>query len=149
MNTEKPLGYILGQTVHAYKGVIMQAFKEQGVVLSFENFAIMIQLSLNKNLTQQELADELHKDKSIILRQISVLLDNNYVVRTQDENDGRKKNLMLTLKGEEELSKAKQIAKSLGAQLLAGVDSADFQAFRRVAEMIQHNAGFTPTDCRS
>lgn len=147
MDTDKPLGHILGQTIHAYKGSIMQEFKEQEIHLSFEHFAIMFQLSLNKNWTQQELADVFNKDKSIILRQISVLLDHGYVVRSQDKHDGRKKNLMLTSKGEEELDKAKRIAKSLVDKLLAGVNTEDFQIFRRVSEMIQRNAGFTPNVC--
>jgi len=81
MGLSKPLGYMLGRTHRVYKNLIVTEFKKQEIELSFEQFVMMQMLNSDCTLIQQDVANQLQKDKSIIVRQINVLLELEYIVR--------------------------------------------------------------------
>lgn len=141
MSLEKPLGYLLGHTVRIYKNKLTSKLKENDAELSFEQYMILLQLRAREDLTQQDLANHLQKDKSIILRQINALIEKRYVIRLNDKVDKRKKNLIMTQKGYEALAISKAIAKKLSDELLSGVDSEDLQVFEKVLDVIRQNSG--------
>ncbi|RKD92897.1 MarR family winged helix-turn-helix transcriptional regulator [Mangrovibacterium diazotrophicum] len=148
MNTQKPLTYLLGQTMQMVKLCFIAEFKKHDIELSLEQFIILHQLSQNENITQQDLSNELQKDKSIILRQINTLLEKRYVVRLPDKEDKRKKNLILTQKGYDALTFSKSIAQTLSAELLQGVSTEELKNFENVIEKIQRNTGHEPEQCK-
>ena len=141
MSIERPLGYLLGHTMRIYKNKLTAKLKENNAELSFEQYIILLQLNERENLTQQDLANHLQKDKSIILRQINTLLEMSYIVRMTDSDDKRKKNLIMTQKGYDILAFSKSIAKKLSDELLSGVDPADLQIFEKVLDTIRTNSG--------
>lgn len=141
MSLEKPLGYLLGHTMRVYKNKLMAKLKENNAELSFEQYLILLQLNTREDLTQQDLANHLQKDKSIILRQINALIEKRYVIRMTDGDDKRKKNLIMTQKGYDALAFSKVIAKKLADELLSGVNSIDLQVFEKVLEVIRLNSG--------
>jgi len=95
----------------------------------------------NKELIQQDIANHLQKDKSLIVRQMNGLIEKKYVVRQTNREDKRKKNLILTQKGTEMMNQITELAFEVSNQLLAGVDENDNKAFRRVLNQIQENGG--------
>ncbi len=137
-----PVSYMLGKTLKAFKNSIMTEFKENNVELSFELFVTLhILSSENENPTQQDVANHLQKDKSFILRQINTLINKQYVVRSLDDQDKRKKKLIITKKGEETLSFLRDIGKDVEQKLLSGIDKKTLTLFCGVLEKIQENAG--------
>ena len=137
-----PVSYRLGKTLKAFKNRLMTEFKENNVELSFELFVTLhILSSENENPTQQDIANHLQKDKSFILRQINTLIEKQYVVRSLDDKDKRKKKLIVTKKGEETLSFLRNIGKNVERKLLAGIDKETLTLFCDVLERIQANAG--------
>jgi len=148
MNTQKPLTYLLGQTMQMVKLCLIAAFKKHDIELSLEQFIILHQLSQNENITQQDLSNELQKDKSIILRQINTLLEKRYVVRLPDKEDKRKKNLILTQKGYDALTFSKTISQEISKELLQGITEEELQKFEIVLEKIQKNTGHQPQQCK-
>jgi DNA-binding MarR family transcriptional regulator len=141
MILEKPLGYLLCQTLRGYKNRLVLNFKEIGIGLSLEQFVILHQISIKDDLTQQDLANHLQKDKSIILRQINSLIDRNYVERSPDKVDKRKKKLVLTKDGREVLTSTEEIARNVSSELLSGVNNEDVDVFLTVLNKIQENGG--------
>lgn len=141
MTLEKPLGYLLCQTLRGYRNYLVLKFKESGIDLSLEQFVMLHQISLKDDLTQQDLANHLQKDKSIILRQINALIDRNYVERLPDKIDKRKKKLVLTGDAHEILASAKEVAKSVSSELLSGVNDKDVDIFLTVLNRIRENGG--------
>ncbi len=135
------MGYLLGITISAFRSRLASLFKEHKIDLSFEHFVLLHQLNAHKDMTQQELANHLQKDKSIILRQINILHEKQYVTRLTDKNDMRKKNLILTKKGFDILTTAKGLAMTLSDEVLNKVTKSDLLAFQRVLETIQINCG--------
>lgn len=136
---KKPLGYILGQTKRVYSNKLIARFKENNVELSLDLFIILFHIDLNKEVTQQLLADHLQKDKSIVMRQINSLIEKDYVVRSWNKKDKRKKNLVLTERGHEILTIMKTLGRSVSDELLSGVNKEDQNAFEKVIEIILKN----------
>ncbi len=142
MNPELPLTYLLGQTMNLVKLKLMSKFKANNVELGLEHFTLLHFISRNKNLTQQDLANHFLRDKSIILRQVNTLIHLEYVVRKTDKADKRKKNLMLTEKGNELLQFSKNLSQEVSAELLNGVTTEELNHFRNVINKIQLNTGY-------
>ena len=80
MHMKKPLGYILGQTKRVYSNKLVAKFKENNVDLSLDLFIILFHIDMNEEITQQQLADHLQKDKSVIMRQIKILIVKEYEI---------------------------------------------------------------------
>ena len=147
MSSQKPLGYLLGQTMRVYRNKMTSKLKENELELGLEQFLILLQLNAREDLTQQDLANHLQKDKSIILRQINVLIEKRYVVRLPDKNDKRKKNLILTQKGSETLQQALHIGRKLSEELLTGISQEEIRVFEQVLQKIQENSGLEQDLC--
>ena len=141
MESDKPLGYMLGRSLRVFKSQMVAKFREKDIELTFEQFVILHLLNLNCDLIQRDLASQLQKDKSIIVRQINSLLERQYIVRLINKDDKRIKNLILTKKGFEFLNKVKLIADEVSSKLLTGVSDADLEIFRNVLGKIQENGG--------
>jgi MarR family transcriptional regulator, transcriptional regulator for hemolysin len=141
MESGKPLGYMLGRSLRVFKNQLVSEFRENEIELTFEQFVILHLLNSDCDLIQRDLASHLQRDKSIIVRQINCLLDNQYIVRVTNKNDKRIKNLILTTKGVEILMQMKGITSEVSKKLLIGVTPTDFEAFQRVLLKIQENGG--------
>ncbi|HEY5511218.1 MAG TPA: MarR family transcriptional regulator [Prolixibacteraceae bacterium] len=141
MESSKILGYMLGRSLRVFKNQLIFEFKEKKIELSFEQFVILHLLNADCNLIQQDLANHLQKDKSIIVRQIHYLLENQYVVRLTNKADKRKRNLILTKNGLELLNQMKEIALEISKKLLIGVSEKELEIFRNVLMKIQENGG--------
>lgn len=141
MESNRQLGYLLNKTLRIFKSQITSEFRKQGIELTFEQFVMLRMLDSNCDMIQQDLAHVLQKDKSIIVRQMNVLLDEKYVDRLTNTNDKRKKNLTLTSKGIEILKQLKMISNDLSDKLLAGVTENEFGTFKKVMLKIQENGG--------
>lgn len=142
MNLKRPLTYLLGQTIKLVQLKISGKFKENNVELSLEYFILLQYISQKENLTQQDLANHFLRDKSIILRQVNTLIELEYIKRLVDENDKRKKNLILTEKAVNFLQSARKLTQQISEELLFGVTEEEFIHFENVINKIQINTGF-------
>jgi len=141
MSLKTPLGYVLCKTKRVYSNKLMSKFKENDVDLSLDLYILLFQINLNESITQQELADHLQKDKSVVMRQINVLIERGFVLRSWDVHDKRKKNLVLTLTGKKMFEDTIAIARSVSDELFQGVSSEDKLIFENVIQRILENVG--------
>jgi len=132
---------MLGRSIRVFRNLLAAEFKDNQIELTFDQFVILHLLNANCDLIQQDLANQLQKDKSIIVRQINCLLENQFVVRLTNREDKRKKNLILTKKGFEILNQMKRIASDVSAKLLNGISEFDLEIFRNVLGKIHENGG--------
>jgi len=139
MEQNKPLGYMLGMTLRVFKIRMVTECKKKEIELTLEQFVILNMLNSNCDLIQQDLANHLQKDKSIIVRQIDSLIDDQYVVRLTNKEDKRKKNLILTKKGFDRLNEMEGIASEVSKKLLTGVTDSELEIFKSVLMKIQEN----------
>lgn len=143
MNQERPLTYLLGQTMNLVKLKMTEKFRDNNIELSMENFILLHLISKNKNLTQQDLANHFMRDKSIILRNVNTLIELHYINRLTDKSDKRKKNLILTEKANTFLSFALKISHEVSEELLKGISSEELNHFENVINKIQLNTGYS------
>ncbi|MGV8136171.1 MAG: MarR family winged helix-turn-helix transcriptional regulator [Mangrovibacterium sp.] len=132
MQKARPIGYMLAQTMRVYKNMITATLKENKYGLSFEQYVMMMILSMEKGPTQQDLANQLQKDKSSILRHTDVLIKKQYVGRVPDKNDKRMKKLYLTTSGTEMIIRLKALAREVEGRLLHGINAAEVNTFMDV-----------------
>jgi len=143
MKELKSLGYQLGRTLRVFKNQMASEFREQEIDLTVDQFIILRMLYLNCDLIQQDLANQLQKDKSSIVRQINELLKCQYLVRHTNREDKRKKNLTITKNGMEILNQMTKIALEVSGKLLSGVAEQDLDIFEGVLLKIQQNGETT------
>jgi DNA-binding MarR family transcriptional regulator len=140
---EHSLGYLMSQVLRVQRKLIALRFREQGLQIGFDQFAILYQMSKNKDFTptQQDLANELMKDKSLILRQVNLLIEAGFVLRTCDTDDKRKKTLEMTELGVLEFERARKISGGVSETLLVGVPEAEVVVFRNALLKMLENGG--------
>ena len=133
--------------MRVYKSMITAALKANDYDLSFEQYVMLMILSLEKEPTQQDLANQLQKDKSMIFRQMTVLINKQYVDRKPDKNDKRMKKLHLTAKGSETVMQLKTIAQQVENQLLFGINPSALNTFMDILGKIHLNGGLNDEFC--
>lgn len=142
MTPEKPLTYLLGQTVNMVKHKLISKFKANGIDINLETFTLLHFIHQNDNQTQQDMANHFMRDKSIILRQVNTLIEHQYVTRISDKSDKRKKILMLTPKGTAMLQDLKKLSGEVSNELLHGITTKELQQFESIIDKIQNNTGY-------
>jgi len=139
MDDFKPLGYLLGLPYRVFTNQVSAEFRNRKIELTFEQFVMLRLIHEDENIIQQDIANRLQKDKSIIVRQMNDLFEQNLVVSQTNWNDKRKKNLALTPTGIETMNRLSDLVLYVSNKLLSGVNESDYLAFRRVLNKIQEN----------
>ncbi|MGQ1947561.1 MarR family winged helix-turn-helix transcriptional regulator [Geofilum sp. OHC36d9] len=139
MPLKQPLGYILGKTMRVYRNKLTAEFKENNVDLCLGQYIMLAQIYLNESVSQQELADHLQADKSAVMRQINTLIEKDYVKRRVNQQDKRKKNLILTPGGHKIFAFTKSLALEVSEELLTGTNSNEQHIFEQVIQRIIKN----------
>jgi len=141
MEELKPLGYLLGRSLRVFKGQVAEEVKNMDFELSLEQYVILYMINSSCDLIQQDLANHLQKDKSLIVRQIDGLIEKQYLVRLTNKEDKRKKNLILTPAGLKMMNQMTELVMMVSRKLLSGVSDSDYATFRSVLNKIQENGG--------
>ncbi|MFV0365326.1 MAG: MarR family winged helix-turn-helix transcriptional regulator [Mangrovibacterium sp.] len=123
--------FILKESIRSRKN-LADRFKEDGINLKIDQYVFLELIYTNKNTTQQEISNDLQKDKTIVLRQVKNMIEDGYVVRKVDEKDARKRNLTLTAKGEEIYAKAKASSEAFSQEILADMTEAQIEVLRQL-----------------
>ncbi len=139
MDDIKPLGYLLGLPFRVFINQVAVEFRNREIELTFEQFVMLRLIHEDENIIQQDIANRLQKDKSIIVRQMNDLFEQNLVVSQTNRDDKRKKNLALTPEGIEKMNRLSDLVLDVSKKLLADVEKNDYQAFLRVLNKIQEN----------
>jgi MarR family transcriptional regulator, transcriptional regulator for hemolysin len=141
MEEFKPLGYLLGRSLRVFKAQVAEEVKSMDFELSLEQYVILYRINSSCDLIQQDLANHFQKDKSLIVRQINGLIEKQYLVRLTNQEDKRKKNLILTQKGLDMMNQMTGLVMMVSRKLLSGVSDSDYAIFNGVLNKIQENGG--------
>ncbi|MFV0522738.1 MAG: MarR family winged helix-turn-helix transcriptional regulator [Mangrovibacterium sp.] len=129
--------FVLKESIRSRK-TLDNKFVKDNVNIKVDQFILLDLIYTNEGTTQQEIADELQKDKTIVLRQVKTLIEEGYVVRETDLIDARKKNLMLTESGKKLHAKARSSSVELSQDILKDVPYDQLEVmeilFKKIAE---------------
>ena len=117
-----------------------QAMDAAQLDINLPQFGMLDFLLTNSEAVQTDLANHLHKDKSVILRQLDQLEQSGWVERQMDANDRRRKNLVVTKAGQEIYRKAAKLRDKVFMQVLEGIPQKDVETMLKVLERMRENA---------
>ena len=113
--------------------------KVNNIDLTPEQFLLVDLLWNQGNLSQQQLADRMHKDKNSITKLIDAIEQKGLVVREQNPSDRRSNTIVLTEKGHNLKLEAKKVGISLLDKMLEGLSKEEIQSFIDIMRRISNN----------
>lgn len=127
---------------------VYRAFKKRSeeqmdpeIRISPEQFGILHAIYvMEREVIQQELAEILGKDKSVILRMVDNLEEKDLVRRVSGMKDRRKNYLMLTKAGNRVMDHYKTIVAGLMKDFQEGLSESQIDTFNQVISHIRKNA---------
>lgn len=116
--------------------------------LQMDHYPVLMTLDAIKNLSQQEIADILMRDKSSVQRTITLLQRKGLVEIVQDAQDKRKNIVNLTEKGMEKALKSRQMLRQIDNSAFAAFTvkerSEALQTIHQIAEKLEKTTAHLP-----
>jgi DNA-binding MarR family transcriptional regulator len=137
-----PLSTLFGRTTKFLSDDFEKRLKENDIKLSIVEFVLLYRLFSMEDdeISQQNFANLEGKHKSVILRQISGLVDKGLVAKMEDMTDGRKSRIMLTKVGMTLLEKLLKIEEEMMNEMTKGLTKAEIETLKKASFTIQQNA---------
>ena len=121
------------------KQFIAAKLRQMEVPLTPEQF-ILIDLLWNQgSMSQQQLADQMQKDKNSVTKLVDALERKGFVVREQNRQDRRSNTLVLTEKAEGLKHGAKQKGISILDEMLVGISEEELRSFLMILHKLNRN----------
>ena len=121
------------------KHYLATMLKQEHVPLTPEQFMLIDLLWNQGEMTQQELADQLHKDKNSVTKLVDAIERKGFVIRRQNRNDRRANTLLLTDKAEILKPGAKKKEISILDKMLEGISEEELRTFLTTLRKLNNN----------
>lgn len=119
------MAYVVKEIVRTLK----KRFKEEEIDLTIEQFFILNILDNEDGLILRELANIVDRDKSAVLRHIDELEKSHFVTRVTDDEDKRRKILLLTKPGLKVLERARAVDNQLDNEIADEIENLEMKEF--------------------
>ncbi len=107
--------------------------------ISLSQFMVMMMIGECSNVSQKDVSYHLNHTESAVSRQVKILEDTNFVLRTVDKADRRRHVLKLTNGGKRVLDKAHIMLKDLNNVLLEELPKSDVDQMNKSIDVLIHN----------
>lgn len=121
------------------KQYIAVMLRQYDIPLTPEQFMLIDLLWNQGEMSQQQLADQLQKDKNSVTKLVDAIERKGFVVRKQNLNDRRSNTLVLTEKAEILKPGAKEKGISILDQMLEGIDERELRSFLATLHKLNQN----------
>lgn len=139
MLLSKEIAVELNLTGCKLKQFLASKLKQLGVPLTPEQFMLIDLLWNHGEMSQQQLADMMHKDKNSVTKLVDAIERKGFVVRRQNKNDRRSNTLVLTEKANQLKPGAKQKGISILDQMLEGINENELRMFLETLRKLNVN----------
>ena len=139
MLLSKEIAVYLNLSACKLKQYTAAILRQNNVGLTPEQFLLIDLLWNQGSMTQQQMADAMHKDKNSITKLVDALEKKGLVIRQQDKTDRRSNRLLLTPAAEEMKSGAKECGISMLDSILLGIDEDELRSFLTTLGKITDN----------
>lgn len=127
-------------TTYKYRAKVAATFKKLKSNVTIDQALLLNGLILFENITQQELADMLYKDKSNLSRMIDGLAAKGLIKTSLDLKDNRAvKRLEITDKGRDLIKKIMPYAYKLHDIVFEGINKDEIEIVKKVMKQIRTN----------
>lgn len=139
MLLSKEIAVELNLTGCKLKQFLAAKLRQMDVPLTPEQFMLIDLLWNQGEMSQQQLADQMQKDKNSVTKLVDAIERKGFVVRQQNLNDRRSNTLVLTEKANQLKPGAKQKGISILDQILEGIDEKELRAFLTTLRKLNNN----------
>ena len=126
-------------TGYKIKRYIAAMLRQQGVPLTPEQFMLIDLLWNEGEMTQQQLANQLQKDKNSVTMLVDAIESKGLVVRKPNASDRRANTLVLTDKALELKEMAKQKGISILDKMIEGISEDELLSFLHILRRLNQN----------
>ena len=128
------------------KQYIATMLRQQDVPLTPEQFMLIDLLWNQGEMSQQELADQMHKDKNSVTRLVDAIERKGFVVRRQNTSDRRSNTRVLTEQAEKLKADAKQKGISILDKMLEGISEDELRTFLTTLRKLSLNMNISGSE---
>lgn len=139
MLLSKEIAVELNLTGCKLKQFLAAKLRQMDVPLTPEQFMLIDLLWNQGEMSQQQLADQMQKDKNSVTKLVDAIERKGFVVRQQNLNDRRSNTLVLTEKANQLKPGAKQKGISILDHILEGIDEEELRAFLTTLRKLNNN----------
>lgn len=136
-------------TGYKIKRYIAAMLRQQGVPLTPEQFMLIDLLWNEGEMTQQQLANQLQKDKNSVTMLVDAIGSKGLVVRKQNALDRRSNTVVLTEKALEIKEMAKQKGISILDKILEGISEEELHTFLKIVRKLNKNMSLATDEAES
>ena len=139
MLLSKEVAVELNLTGCKLKQFIAAKLRQESVPLTPEQFMLIDLLWNHGEMSQQQLADLMQKDKNSVTKLVDAIERKGFVVRKQNLHDRRSNTLVLTPLAHQLKHGAKQKGISILDEMLAGISEDELKAFLTTLRKLNEN----------
>ena len=121
------------------KQFIAMKLRQNEIPLTPEQFLLIDLLWNHGSMSQQQIADMMHKDKNSVTQLVDAIERKGFVVRQQNAKDRRSNTLVLTKKAIELRDEAKKKGISILDEMLEGISEEELRAFLTTLDKLNDN----------
>ena len=147
MLLSKEIAVELNLTGCKLKQFLAAKLRQMDVPLTPEQFMLIDLLWNHGEMSQQQLANQMQKDKNSVTKLVDAIERKGFVVRQQNLNDRRSNTLVLTEKANQLKPGAKQKGISILDQILEGIEEEELRAFLTTLRKLNSNMTVTEDQC--
>jgi len=138
-SAKEALGYFMGRTTRAMSRMLQNVIIHAGYDISIEQWVIIANLNRINGQFQQQLADNIYKNKTSVTRMINALERKGFVERIPDPKDLRQKRIFLTKKGGQLYKKLRPLAMQVQEKATQGIEPDEMEYCKNVLLKIYGN----------
>ena len=139
MLLSKEIAVELNLTGCKLKQYIAAMLRIEDVPLTPEQFMLIDLLWNQGSMTQQQLADQMHKDKNSVTKLVDAIEKKGFVIREQSLKDRRANTLVLTEKALQLKDSAKRKGISILDNILEGISEEELRSFLTTLHKLNNN----------
>lgn len=131
---------LTGCRLKQYTAVML---KRRGIDLTPEQFLLVDLLWNQGPLSQQQLADQMQKDKNSVTKLVDAIERKGFAMRSQNPNDRRSNTIVLTPKAQEIKLNAKKAGIDILDMMLEDISEQELRNFLMTLRKLSHNMSVT------
>ena len=131
--------YTIDKTIKTHRQYSQNRLRKRGYSLTIDQWLLLSAIAQDKEMSQNQLAEMIFKDKASINRMIEPLMKRKLLKKEGDAEDKRKNNLQLTPQGKKMLEDIRGIVLETRRLALEGVSEKEIAMVKKVLFRILEN----------
>jgi len=131
--------YNLEKSVKTYRQYFQNQLKSNGFDITLDQWLILNTIIENPNISQNEIAEKVFKDKASVARIIELLVQNGFLTRSIHPTNRRMFQLSITDKGNETIEKLSGLVQVFRKNAVLGISPDVLKETQRIMKTIIAN----------